>query len=332
MENISEHVKREREARGITLEELAKGTFISVAVLKDIESGAFDKYRGDELYLKMYLRKIAKYLGMEEKELDAEFEALTQEIQLDKNYQGNNDKKSIDENKKNVTISEKVSDTFKDLKNVKPKKTISNKKVYEDRYLMRYFKYALVALVCVGIVFVVWYSIVATRTPSSNEDFKDNNTPTVEGNNDAQDQNTDNGNNEADTTEENNKKDETKPTPTVEITKNGELDYSIKLDPSMTTFKFKMEFVGRTWSQLNVNGSDYSGFKSGIYNNANKSNATDAAPEIVELDIPVENFQNLELKLGYFMGHRFYINDQPLEIDASEYDGGNHTLKITRVQ
>ena len=26
MENISEHVKREREARGITLEELAKGT------------------------------------------------------------------------------------------------------------------------------------------------------------------------------------------------------------------------------------------------------------------------------------------------------------------
>ena len=101
MENISERVKKEREARGITLEELAKGTFISVAVLKDIESGNFDTFKGDELYLKMYLRKIAKYLGMEEKELDAEFEALTQEIQLDKNYQGNNDKKSIDENKKN---------------------------------------------------------------------------------------------------------------------------------------------------------------------------------------------------------------------------------------
>ena len=40
MENISEHVRREREARGVTIEELAKGTFISVAVLKDIESGA----------------------------------------------------------------------------------------------------------------------------------------------------------------------------------------------------------------------------------------------------------------------------------------------------
>ena len=51
MENISEHVRREREARGVTIEELAKGTFISVAVLKDIESGKFDKYKGDELYL-----------------------------------------------------------------------------------------------------------------------------------------------------------------------------------------------------------------------------------------------------------------------------------------
>ena len=28
--------------------------------------------------------------------------------------------------------------------NVKPKKSISNKRVYEDRYLLRYFKYASV--------------------------------------------------------------------------------------------------------------------------------------------------------------------------------------------
>ena len=330
MENISEHVRREREARGVTIEELAKGTFISVAVLKDIESGKFDKYKGDELYLKMYLRKIAKYLGLEEKELDAEFEALTQEIQLEEIRQEDLNKRLVEENKKNITISGKVSDTFKDLKNVKPKKSISNKRVYEDRYLLRYFKYALVGVVCVAIIFVVWYAIVAGRSNTEAPDFKDNNTPTVEGNNDAGKQDSDDNKNS--NTDDKNEDDKKAETPTVEITKNGELDYSIKLDPSMTTFKFKMEFVGRTWSQLNVNGSDYSGFKSGIYNNANKSNATDAAPEIVELDIPVENFQNLDLKLGYFMGHRFYINDQPLEIDASEYDGGNHTLKITRVQ
>lgn len=58
MENIGEHVRREREARGVTIEELAKGTFISVAVLKDIESGKFDKYKGDELYLKCIYGKL----------------------------------------------------------------------------------------------------------------------------------------------------------------------------------------------------------------------------------------------------------------------------------
>lgn len=331
MENISEHVKREREARGITLEELAKGTFISVAVLKDIESGAFDKYKGDELYLKMYLRKIAKYLGMDEKELDVEFEALTQEIQLNKNYQGNSDKKLMDENKKNVTISGKVGDTFKDLKNTKPRKTISNKKVYEDKYLMRYFKYALVALVCVGIIFVVWYSIIATRTPD-NDNFKDNNTPTVEGNNDAQDQNTDDENKKDDPAEKDNKKDTTNQNTTVEITKNDNLDYTFKLAPEQTTFKFKAEFVGRSWCQLRVNGTEYDGFKSGIYNDANISNSLDATPEVIELEFNATDFQDLELVIGYFMGHRFYINDTLLEIDPSEYNGGRQTLKITQVK
>lgn len=332
MENISEHVKREREARGITLEELAKGTFISVAVLKDIESGAFDKYKGDELYLKMYLRKIAKYLGMEEKELDAEFEALTQEIHLDQNYQGRNEKKLMDENKKNVTISEKVSDTFKDLKNVKQKKPISDKRVYEDRYLMRYFKYALVALVCIAIFAVIWYSIVASRSTTNENNFKDNNTPTVEGNNDAKDQKTDENTENSETAKKDENKNDEKKDNTVEIIKNGDLDYSIKLAPGQTTFKFKAEFVGRSWCKLEVNGREYPGFKSGIYNDANVSNSLDATPEVVELEFNAADFENLELTIGYFMGHRFYINDTLLEIDPSSYNGGKETLKITQVK
>ena len=324
MGNISEQVRREREARGITLEELAKGTFISVAVLKDIESGAFDKYKGDELYLKMYLRKIAKYLGMEEKELDADFEALTHEIHIE----GTPKSKSIDdENKKNVTISGKMSDTFKDLKNVKPKKQISNKRVYEDRYLMRYFKYALVVIVCIAMILVVWYSIVASKTPDNSNEFDNNKTPTVEGNNDAGKQDTDSPNQG----DKDDKKDD-KPKKTVEVIKNDSLDYSIKLAPGQETFKFKVEFVGRSWTRLNVNGKEYEEFKSRIYNDANKSNSLSADPEVVELEFPVDTFENLELSFGYFMGHRFYINDILLDVDPSEYSGGKRTLKIMQVR
>lgn len=319
MENISEHVKREREARGITIEELSKGTFISTAILKDIESGKFDKYKGDELYVKMYLRKIAKYLGLEERELDAEFEALTHEIQLEELRKEDFKRRLAEENKKNVTISEKVSDTFKDLKNVKPKKPISNKRVYEDRYLLRYAKYALVGVVCLGIVFVIWYAIVAGSSSDKNDNF--NKTPTIEGNTDA-------GKQDTDQTDTPKKEEPTKPL--VEITKNSELDYSFKLDQNTPTFKFKIEFVGRSWANLKVNGRDYSEFKSGIYNNENKSNALDAKPEVVELEFQASDFENLQLKLGYFMGHRFYINDQEIEIDANQYDGQPKPLKLHR--
>ena len=45
-----------------------------------------------------------------------------------------------------------------------------------------------------------------------------------------------------------------------------------------------------------------------------------------------ETFENLDLRIGYFMGHRFYINDELLEIDPSEYNGGSETLKITQVK
>ena len=96
--------------------------------------------------------------------------------------------------------------------------------------------------------------------------------------------------------------------------------------------KFKAEFVGRTWCQLKVNGAEYEGFKSGIYNDANKSNSLDAAPQTVELEFDAGTFENLDLRIGYFMGHRFYINDELLEIDPSEYNGGSETLKITQVK
>lgn len=325
MENISERIKREREARGVTIEELAKGTLISVAVLKDIESGKFDKYKGDELYIKMYLRKIAKFLGLEEKELDQAFDALTQEIQLEGIRQDDLNKRLAEENKKNVTISGKMSDTLKDLKSVKRKKTISNKRVYEDRYLLRYFKYALIGILCIAIVFVVWYAIVASRSSDDAPKFNDNDTPTVEGSTDAGKQDSD----------DNNKDNPPEPTPEVtpiEIIKNGDLDYSLKIDPTVETFTFKVEFVGRSWTSMKYNGSDYDQFKNGIYNNANRSNSLDAQPEVVELTFNTAEFQNMQMTLAYFMGHRFYINDMQIEIDASEYDGSTKTLKLAKVQ
>ena len=46
-----------------------------------------------------------------------------------------------------------------------------------------------------GHHFVVWYAIVAGRSNTEAPDFKDNNTPTVEGNNDAGKQDSDDNKN-----------------------------------------------------------------------------------------------------------------------------------------
>ncbi|WP_294581180.1 RodZ family helix-turn-helix domain-containing protein [uncultured Thomasclavelia sp.] len=332
MNSISERVKKEREARGITLEELAKGTFISVAVLKDIESGNFDKFKGDELYLKMYLRKIAKYLGLEEKELDSDFENLTQEIQLEEIRQEDLAKRLAEENKKNVTISEKVSDSLKDLKKVKSKKAISkNKPVYENHYFLRYLKYILVGVIIVALIIVIWYTLVATRVDDGSSDFNNNNSPTVEGSNETTDQNTNDTNDNEDSNEPAQQPEKTTPAVTITKTDEGDLTYNFTLAESETTVRFKVEFVGRTWARLDYNGSEYSGFNSGIYNDANRSDSLEATPETVELEFSKEEFQNLDLRIGYFMGHRFYINDTQIEIDPSEYDGGTKDLILTQV-
>ena len=56
--NIGEIIKQKREEKGLSVEELSSQTMLSIAIIKDLESGNFDHYQGEEAYMKMYLRKI----------------------------------------------------------------------------------------------------------------------------------------------------------------------------------------------------------------------------------------------------------------------------------
>ena len=76
MDKISEKIKAARIAKGVTVEEVAEATLLSV---KDIEDGAFERFVGDELYVKMYLKKIARYLEIDETIAD-DYYAITREI------------------------------------------------------------------------------------------------------------------------------------------------------------------------------------------------------------------------------------------------------------
>lgn len=161
MDRVSEYIKTQREARGVTLEQLAKGTLISVAVLKDIEDGKFDKYKGDELYVKMYLKRIGEFLELDTSELVDEYITLTQEIELeDLKKQAELEAKR----KQEIKRKKKLSDSLKDMKPTKSKTSRPSKRVYEDNYIARFIKYGLVIVLCAVIIFVIWYSIVASQS------------------------------------------------------------------------------------------------------------------------------------------------------------------------
>ena len=54
MDNLGQNIRQKREKKQMTIEDLSAKTKISVAVLRDIENGKFDRYKGDEAYVKMY--------------------------------------------------------------------------------------------------------------------------------------------------------------------------------------------------------------------------------------------------------------------------------------
>ena len=303
MDKISEKIKAARIAKGVTIEEVAEATLLSVNIIRDIEDGAFERFVGDELYVKMYLKKIARYLEIDETIAD-DYYAITREIKKA-------DLKTIDDKKEDIG-----SVTFVDkVKNIQPpKKQPVKKGVYEDHYILRYVKYAIVIVIVIAIICVLGYSFIFTNS----KDAK------FENSNPSQTETSDNikKNTTKDTKKSTTKKKTTKKQTTSEITftKNADGDYSFKLPEGYEgdTFKLKVDFT----------------FKRGVYSsnlaNISASDALkdDSACESVELEFNVNDFQYLEFSYSWNLGHRYYINDQKIPLEESDHNGTRSNGKV----
>ena len=317
MDKISEKIKAARIAKGVTIEEVAEATLLSVNIIKDIEDGAFERFVGDELYVKMYLKKIARYLEIDETIAD-DYYAITREIKKA-------DLKDLENKKEDIG-----SVTFVDkVKNIQPtKKQPTRKGVYEDHYILRYVKYAIVIIIVIAIIIVLGYSFVFMK--SNDSSFKNSNTSKTE---------TDKKKTtKSDTT----KKDEQTSTE-ITFTKNADGDYSFKLPDGydQETFKLKVDFTFATRVDLHVNGDPNSyqtdTFKRGVYSGSLAPSMSDAlkddsACESVELEFNVNDFQYLEFSYSWNIGHRYYINDQKLPLEESDHNNTIKTFKLTMVK
>ena len=69
---FGEHLKREREMRGVTLEEVAAATRISTRFLEAIENQQWDRLPGGA-FNRGFIRSIARFLGLDEESMVAEY-------------------------------------------------------------------------------------------------------------------------------------------------------------------------------------------------------------------------------------------------------------------
>lgn len=328
MDKISEKIKAARIAKGVTIEEIAEATLLSVNIIKDIEDGAFERFVGDELYVKMYLKKIARYLEIDETIAD-DYYAITREIKKA-------DLKDLENKKEDIG-----SVTFVDkVKNIQPTKKQSTRKgVYEDHYILRYIKYAIVIIIVIAIIIVLGYSFVFTK--SNDSSFKNSNTSKTETSETLKKKTTETDKKKT-TKSDTTKKDEQTSTE-ITFTKNADGDYSFKLPDGydQETFKLKVDFTFATRVDLHVNGDPNSyqtdTFKRGVYSGSLAPSMSDAlkddsACESVELEFNVNDFQYLEFSYSWNIGHRYYINDQKLPLEESDHNNTIKTFKLTMVK
>ena len=160
MNNLGEKIKSRREELGLSIEELSEKTMLSVAIIRDLENGAFSRYEGDETYVKMYLRKISSALGLDEDEMTQAYVDLTQQMR-----QQEIDNQEDQEKKKEEDVQK-----HKDFQFERPNYN-SKSTVYEDKSHLKYVK-AVVGVVLVAlIVGVVYFGISYTKSSTTSKTY-----------------------------------------------------------------------------------------------------------------------------------------------------------------
>lgn len=292
LDNLGEKIRQKREKQKLTVEDLSAKTKISVAVLKDIENGKFDRYKGDEAYVKMYLKKISQALNMDSEQLTKEYIELTREIELE----------DLKEKENQEEHNEDIVEKGKKFSFKAPQLT-RKPSVYEDKSHVTIIRAGIILVLVCLIIVVIWFGFYATRSQSS-DPVKPDNQLTVEGDINTDDQNstdTSNGDGTVDNGTANSE--------TVEFTRNDFLDYTMKLPADAQTFTLRIEYNAPCWAQMSVNGDIYDQFVSKTYHEDE-----DGETETVELTFNVDEFESLDLRNGNNKGHRYFINNQEVPL------------------
>lgn len=151
--SIGEQIKHYRNLANLTIQDLAELTKISMNHLQNMEDDNFTVFKGDEIYVKVYLKRIAKELKVDEH--------LFLDLYI-----------TLIESQKNVTSDTELVKTKIKTKQVKlPKKIKQNKRVYRDSSSKKFFKYFLIFVFVAVVIYCVWASIFITVGSEQTPDY-----------------------------------------------------------------------------------------------------------------------------------------------------------------
>ena len=162
--NISEIIKQKREEKGLSVEELSSQTMLSIAIINDLENGNFDHYQGEEVYMKMYLRKICRALDINEKEVQNEYLNLTQKIELEELQEAEAQNEHA---KKKLSADEEKAKAFRFEK---PSFT-NNKGVVGDKSHLNVIRVIIIILLVEMIFCVGFFAISKTKSKANVPSF-----------------------------------------------------------------------------------------------------------------------------------------------------------------
>ncbi|MBM7659290.1 cytoskeletal protein RodZ [Bacillus mesophilus] len=287
MTELGQHLKRAREERNITLEELQLITKIQRRYLQNVEEGNFDALPGI-FYARAFVKQYAEAVGLDSEQVFEEF--------------------------KNELPSAKKEAIPEQLSRVKRARAEVNTK---DSKFLQLFPKILVTVIVIGIAFTVW-KVSQTDPPADQVEEKpetetgaevEENTknPLQTGNTDSEEEET--VTEEEETTEV--EEEVVEPVQQFELVESSGRSFTYKLS-NTNQFIVEVSTTGETWLDLR-NGKNKK-FFSGMLN----TKADDQAPDRTTYDYTNET--EAFVKLGKAMDSVLMINGQKVELPAEPKD------------
>lgn len=196
-------------------------------------------------------------------------------------------------------------------------------RVYENNRGKIILRYIIIVILSILILMSIWLGLQLIN--KNNSDFDNQGTSHVGG--DIQQETED-----TPVVEEEKKEEVTETKKTYKVERTASNQYSITIPSNVENFKFRIEFVAYTWSELKVNNASYAAFVSKLYNTNNQANLADADPEIVELSFNKSEIDTMELRNGNNLYHRYYIDDMQIEIAPDDQSSAATDVSFTFIK